>query len=622
VEKVYQAIPDGTLNDVYKHVSTSINLYDEDLPTAIQQAYNLYATSPGGPKLFVLSDSEVGQVLKLYAENASKDVGWLDDALSKIAPSTTPATVSPAVAALDAATKDKIANVMKILSEKTVTVKDFMNDIAGLRAGFPVANSLSDLDIAQILDEASGTHWADDLKAFTSGTGAPPVAPGFIPSATGHLAALPNTVTSFVKSGIYNQLDWKALDSGNGEELWKAFQAAKDINADAAGLTDLQMARIVDDVDGTGVKAQKAVQDFLNSPDGKKAVDDLAKAKTAPAPPPAASAPVSVPGFGADGDISGIDPSAMSKIKGITLSDSTITSPNKAIWDTVLHIQNTWAGDNLNALQVLRAMDEQFAAYWGQPNAHWYETKMVKWAKTKPGKDYISTAGYTPKWGSVGKIKKPSSFAPPGTPKAAKAAMGKPTPNLNSLPQLTWDLKSATKFDEMPYSEAENWLNTSTHLTTEQRSGLYTYTTHDYQDINGWLREEMPSISPRLRTAAKNSQAGMRPAPRAMTLWRGTGPKQFGLPNGTKIDEMRKLIGKTMQDEGFMSTSVGSSAAFGFNPVLMQIEAPEGSMMAFVDPFSSHPGENEMLLAAGTKYEILDVYPRGSQTVVRMRVIR
>jgi hypothetical protein len=824
--KVYQGVPDSVLNDVYDHVRTSIEDYDDDLATAIGGAFNLFEKSPGAAKLFTLSDSEIGQVLKIYADNSSLDVGWLDDVLGKVAtPAPVPAaSVAPGimdVRGLSVISRPDTVNLVdsgtlggthgaKLLTDaktgekwvfkpyasadeefgakldvsmarlqsrvglpqpSTYTVRynghygslQSMHDAVDAFPGGtfdPLKLSSSDvLDIQQeqvfdwlisnndahsgnflrmsnghivgidkgqaykylsqdtsldwktslhaplppnkpvyktlwqayadgksvpLVDPSSGplsdliarvmgvsddelkkllrpyaeealkagklaygdldkfyeaalkrkNDLAKDFQAmydranaerathFAAGVGVPPTPATFVPSATGHLTTLPTSVTSYVKSQIYNGLDWKALDSGKGEDLWKAFQSVKDVNADAAGLTDLQMARIVDDVNGSVNAAQAAVQDYLNSPAGKKAVDDLAKSKVTPATPPAAGGTATVPSFGADGDISGIAPDAKLKIKGITLSDSTITSPNKAIWDTVLHIQNTWAGDTLNALQVLRTMDEQFAAYWGQPNAHWYETKMLKWAKTKPGKDYISTAGYTPKWGSIGKIKKPSSFAPPGTPKAAKVALGKPTPELDSLPKLTWNLQSSTTFDEISNSEALTLQNASAPWTAAEQRGLYVYSDSYYLDINPWLRGTNPHITESLKKSARDAQKGMRPSTRPMTLWRGTTAKQFGLGDNATAADLKKLIGKKMQDEGFFSTSVGSSAAFSYKPVLIQVEAPTGSQMAFIDHISANQGENEMLLAAGTKYEVLDVYEKGRQTVVRVRIIR
>jgi hypothetical protein len=200
--------------------------------------------------------------------------------------------------------------------------------------------------------------------------------------------------------------------------------------------------------------------------------------------------------------------------------------------------------------------------------------------------------------------------------------LGKPTPELDSLPKLKWDLQSSTTFDEIQYADALRMQNAATPWTAAEHSGLRTYTGSSYIDMNGWLRGKYPNSSDSIKKATRNAQAAMRPSTRAMTLWRGTSATQFGLGRSASIDDLKKLIGKKLQDEGFMSTSVGSSAAFSYNPVLLQIEAPAGSQMAFVDAISMNQGENEMLLAAGTKYEVLDVFPRGSQTVVRVRIIR
>lgn len=537
LEKVYNSTPKAALDQVFTDVEQLVNIHGEALAEAIGGSYNTYGHLASTKALFELSDADVAQVIKLYGENNSLDVGWLDDAVNKL-----PDVPAPVVA---------------------------------------------------------------------------PVPVPAIPGASSSLLAED-------KNAIYDEFGGHT-PTEDPANLWGAIQYVKEDVTQADGLTDLQIAKALDDVGGTGTKYQTIVQDYLNSPEGKKAVQDLADSKVVPAPPPPVTTPTAVPGFGANGDISWLTANQTYKIKSITLTDSTITSPNKAIWQTVLHIQNTEAGQDLNALQVLRAMDEQFAAYWGKPNAHWYETKALKWAKTKAGKDYIADAKYEPKWGSY-KVKKPSSFDAPGTPKPKPVKLapgiGDGTP-LGELPPLTWDLQNSTSFPEISAYDAQKLQDAETAWSSSESRDLRYYTSGSYSEINDYLRQiaDERYTSSRAKSAARYIQSGMRPSTRAMRLYRGTTAKQFGLGSNATFADLQKLIGKKIQDKGFMSTSVGSDAAFSSKPVILAIDAPPGSQMAFVKSISHYGHENEMLLAAGTKYLVESVTQGARQIIVTVRII-
>jgi hypothetical protein len=103
----------------------------------------------------------------------------------------------------------------------------------------------------------------------------------------------------------------------------------------------------------------------------------------------------------------------------------------------------------------------------------------------------------------------------------------------------------------------------------------------------------------------------MRPIPRDITVHRGADHLGFGLKSDSEI---ASLVGKTYEDRGFLSTSVGGSAAFG-GTVKLTIHAPKGTHAAYVGhgvnhsstgkPISHFSHENELILAAGTKYKVI-----------------
>jgi uncharacterized linocin/CFP29 family protein len=80
------------------------------------------------------------------------------------------------------------------------------------------------------------------------------------------------------------------------------------------------------------------------------------------------------------------------------------------------------------------------------------------------------------------------------------------------------------------------------------------------------------------------------------------------------------LVGQTYEERGFSSSSVGGRAAFSSKPVLLEIEAPKGTNMAFLKGISHFSTENEMLLAPNTHFKILRVREAHGQIVVRVRV--
>ncbi|MPZ27534.1 MAG: hypothetical protein GEV12_14275 [Micromonosporaceae bacterium] len=160
--------------------------------------------------------------------------------------------------------------------------------------------------------------------------------------------------------------------------------------------------------------------------------------------------------------------------------------------------------------------------------------------------------------------------------------------------------------------------------TRDQLVAMGDYSGANYLDVNSLLRGFDPpeNFEPEhlaeLRKSIQDLTEGMRPLPEPILVYRRADSPAFGVE---ELDDLSGLVGRTLQDPGFMSTTVapdevGDFDAFG--EVLMEITAPAGTPAAYLEPVSKTPGEFELLLAPARGYRILDVSREGDQ--VRMRV--
>ena len=165
--------------------------------------------------------------------------------------------------------------------------------------------------------------------------------------------------------------------------------------------------------------------------------------------------------------------------------------------------------------------------------------------------------------------------------------------------------------------------------TAGQREALREYTAGWAGSINKALRTKQRKVHETVQQFTRDIHAAMRPLPRAVVLYRYVAPDAFG--RGRKRPErLVDLVGKTLQDAGFLSTSIARSgyddqfdqmALATMRQVLMEIDVPAGTSVAYVDELSAHPGQWEMLLDAGIKYQIESVSTEGRHTVVKVRVV-
>lgn len=92
----------------------------------------------------------------------------------------------------------------------------------------------------------------------------------------------------------------------------------------------------------------------------------------------------------------------------------------------------------------------------------------------------------------------------------------------------------------------------------------------------------------------------------------------------SREESSKRLVGMTPVEHGFMSTGVAKCKGFLNKPIILNIYAPKGTKMMYVDPFSEYgegfqrawdgiseqssiSGEAEMLFQRNTKFTITKV---------------
>lgn len=358
--------------------------------------------------------------------------------------------------------------------------------------------------------------------------------------------------------------------------------------------------------------------------DKAKDVDAKADAGYTPTPTPSAGTPKKDTGKPAPkrveresagaGDISGISDAEQLKLfqafkaHGYATYLSSSNGENYEAFAKVKAAQEA-AGNTYTLLQLIRVVDAQGAKKAGVDNGKLFEKKVATWLTSPEGTAHIKA--------NEAKLAKIAEQA------KAKAEAEKLAKELEkNQPPLPAD---SALFQEMTPSKALEFQRqqlAAKPFGPGEKEGLRHYTGSAYTEMNGYLRGLRSSISDTSKRHIEKAKKGFRPAPEHMLLRRGTGANQFlslGVNRGD-TSLLWGLTGKTFKDEGFLSTSAAGRAAFG-GEVALEIETPPGAPCMWVDNFSQHPGENEMLLQAGCEFKILNVRKEGSTFVMRVRVV-
>lgn len=161
----------------------------------------------------------------------------------------------------------------------------------------------------------------------------------------------------------------------------------------------------------------------------------------------------------------------------------------------------------------------------------------------------------------------------------------------------------------------------------KERSAIRTYTGSSYRPWNDALRKQADSTklpAGQFKDLTAEADAGFGPAPEDFLVHRGTGWNEFVMGGERKTQipppPPESLIGTVQTQHGYMSTSIGTSAAFG-GDVQLKILVPKGHGVSWAMPYSQFSSERELLMQRGTSIFVHDVYKKGYSWVVEAEIL-
>lgn len=292
------------------------------------------------------------------------------------------------------------------------------------------------------------------------------------------------------------------------------------------------------------------------------------------------------------------------------------------LWTLAASFSEAPGFGRLSVVQVARIIDEMYAKKQGKSNAGLFETKITKYLNSSAGQSYVSTGKFKSN-PIVTEILQTEVDLPPGVVLTGQQRMFV-VRGLDAIgPYDPAKPASAFRPTNAPMMQQMQDQMLARHKwTAKERAALRSYTSGAYTSWNGYLRN-LPGWSKanaNIRSKVLHAQAGMRPSTEDILVLRGTGWEQFPVGYRTPA-EAEKLVGKTIQDPAFLSTSTSQDFG-GFGGALrLEIEVPKGTPIAFVKSISYNKRENEVILPAGMKYHVISVKPNGWGAIVRLRVV-
>lgn len=264
-----------------------------------------------------------------------------------------------------------------------------------------------------------------------------------------------------------------------------------------------------------------------------------------------------------------------------------------AIYDAAHEVSTTHP--DLTMADALAIMDQSLKKKSGNP----FQTKVEKWLKTNAGKQHALAKGGSAAIGGT-------------TPKTSPSASAPPPVDPNATYYKINRAQAKAMQARMDLAEPPPW-------TDEQRNSLYVYTGSSYKAINSCLREP-GACPPGVSAHVANIKSAMKASTHNIQVYRSAHPAVFGIKEfstDTALKRLNEMVGKTIKDDGVISTSITNIGWDGVVKIL--IDVPKGSKMAWVQPISQHPAEDEIVLAPGTHYEVISFDLDTRQ--LRLRVI-
>lgn len=204
----------------------------------------------------------------------------------------------------------------------------------------------------------------------------------------------------------------------------------------------------------------------------------------------------------------------------------------------------------------------------------------------------------------VGVKPAPKVEAPAPAPAPAPTAKIAPT---STAPVAPKNLNPAT----LGKSEStQKWVK---DLSQDERAGLRSYASADFQQINGGLRKERGNVDKLASVELHYNEGSVANAAKHID---SAITKSPGLPSDTflyrkfksnpAIDPASWSVGGTFQDHGYVSTNVGAPVGgYSSANVSLKIVAPKGTKGAFLSKSTlADSGSQEYLLPRGSKFRI------------------
>jgi hypothetical protein len=321
--------------------------------------------------------------------------------------------------------------------------------------------------------------------------------------------------------------------------------------------------------------------------------------------------------------------------KGASYGKYLTDKPEDIYWNAV---QQSKSAAHTTPGAILTVIDSEGAKKFGVPDEHKFMTKVSDWLDTPAGKKKaaeIKAGTWSPaptySSSSYGSSGFGTSYAhPKDTPIDEK--VGPPLQQVEEFdPSKGYDWSKFDSKDFPVITEAKakqmtaDWNAQQGPMNATQKAALRKYTGSSYDPMNDYLRG-YSGATEQVAKDVMNAQKGMKLSLEPIVLHRGNG----WFTGWSSVAEVKSHLGEDFHQGAFFSASIGGKSAFS-GAINFVIECPPGTPMAFVDTFSQHPSEEEMLLGANLNYRVVEVIegnkaPDNSQhystqVTVRLRVI-
>lgn len=179
-------------------------------------------------------------------------------------------------------------------------------------------------------------------------------------------------------------------------------------------------------------------------------------------------------------------------------------------------------------------------------------------------------------------------------------------------------------------SDAAPWWNS---LTKGEQKGIQSYTGVNYSYMNLALRDRnLDQLSSSVKKDLLNAVSGLKKyqTKEDLVVRRGSSLRSVFSMLGIEQDKDHdlswllanadKLQGSVAKDPGFLSTFPYSSGGFN-RQVEFRIAIPKGSPAPYIDQYSKHRGEKELLLPPGSMHRLVGMEEAGTKLRVYLEFI-